>query len=97
MACARLGHTVLKRGSSCALHTNAPSYFYLQQWMRTALAESLVGNWIFVWNNPFLISIHFLSEALEINRADLVVLYKFPDRPNIFSQRRILKKPVDVM
>ena len=35
--------------------------------------------------------------ALEIDREDLAVLYKNPDRPNIFSQRRILKNPVDVM
>ena len=35
--------------------------------------------------------------ALEIHRAELAVLYQYPDRPNIYSQRRILKKPVDVM
>ena len=33
----------------------------------------------------------------EIKRQDLALLYKNSDRPNIYSQRRLLKKPVDVM
>ena len=37
------------------------------------------------------------SGTLEIDKADLEVLYKCPDRPNIYCQRRMLKKPVDVM
>ena len=41
--------------------------------------------------------VYFQSETLEISRDEIAVLYKTPDRPNIFSQRRILKQEVDVL
>ena len=37
------------------------------------------------------------SDTLEMKREDLAVLFKYPDRPNIFSQNRNIKKAIDVM
>ena len=38
-----------------------------------------------------------LKGTLEILREDISILYKNADRPNVYSQRRLLKEPVDVM
>ena len=35
--------------------------------------------------------------TLEIEREDLAVLYKIPDRPNIFSQLRKVKEKIDIL
>ena len=36
-------------------------------------------------------------ETLEIKREEISILFKSPDRPNIFSQVRNLKNSIDVM
>ena len=38
-----------------------------------------------------------IANNLDLSREKISVLYKNPDRPNIYLQRRLLKKPVDVM
>ena len=40
---------------------------------------------------------HNFLETAEISRANIDILFKSPDRPNVYSQRRLLKKSVDVM
>ena len=38
-----------------------------------------------------------IANNLDIAREKICVLYKNPDRPNIYLQRRRLKQPIDVM
>ena len=68
--------------------------FLLSATMEEASLERILGTaiyfQIFIIDNCF-------KDTLEIKRDDLSLLYKSSDRPNIYSQRRILTKPVDVM
>ena len=38
-----------------------------------------------------------IANNLDIAREKICVLYKNPDRPNIYLQLRRLKQPIDVM
>ena len=73
-------------------HTSAPSCYCLLPWRRQVSIEY----WVCVEKSASFYILAFPG-TLEIDKADLEVLYKCPDRPNIYSQRRMLKKPVDVM
>ena len=38
-----------------------------------------------------------IAENLDLPRDKIFVLFKSPDRPNIFLQKRFPKKPIDIM
>ena len=42
-------------------------------------------------------SLNRIAENLDLPRDKIVVLYASSDRPNIYQQIRILKKPIDIM
>ena len=68
--------------------------FLLSATMEESSLERILGYFSY---NRSKIEQKYNEGVLEINREDLAVLYKNPDRPNIYTQRRMLKKPVDVM
>ena len=57
---------------------------------------SLVGTfWLKVVYNHMKYT--FVAAVLEIPRENIAVLCQSPDRPNIFTQLRLSKTPVDIM
>ena len=65
------------------------------------LTTEIVYEIAFLWTFKKNSTIPFLKfciplETLEISRSSISVLYKNPDRPNIYSQRRLSKQAVDV-
>ena len=71
------------------------SFFLLSATVDNDSLDRILGAFIRKQNKLF--TTDYSLDTLEILREDLSILFQQPDRPNIFSQRRILKKKIDVM